>query len=93
MRPWLGRFELPQHPLTEHHEASHSGDRIAERVRDGLGVLLVTVGLAWAVLARDKIGLVIAFAGVTLLELRRPQTENAAGWRWQGADDLLVGVQ
>jgi hypothetical protein len=36
-------------------------------MRDGLGVLLVAVGLTWAVLTRDKLGLVIAFAGVTLL--------------------------
>jgi hypothetical protein len=35
-------------------------------VRDGLGVLLVAAGLAWVLLARDKLGLVIAFAGVTL---------------------------
>ena len=36
-------------------------------MRDGLGVLLVAVGLSWTVLLRDKLGLVIAFAGVTLL--------------------------
>ena len=36
-------------------------------MRDGLGVLLVAVGLTGAVLTRDKLGLVIAFAGVTLL--------------------------
>ena len=36
-------------------------------MRDGLGVLLVAVGLTWTVLLRDKLGLVIAFAGVTLL--------------------------
>jgi len=36
-------------------------------MREGLGLLLVAVGLAWAVLTRDKLGLVIAFAGVTLL--------------------------
>jgi hypothetical protein len=36
-------------------------------MRDGLGVLLVAAGLTWAVLTRDKLGLVIAFAGVTLL--------------------------
>jgi hypothetical protein len=36
-------------------------------VRDGLGVLLVAVGLAYVVLTRDKVGLVVAFAGVTLL--------------------------
>lgn len=36
-------------------------------MRDGLGVLLVAVGLAYVVLTRDKLGLVIAFAAVTLL--------------------------
>lgn len=36
-------------------------------MRDGLGVLLVVVGLSWTVLLRDKLGLAIAFAGVTLL--------------------------
>ena len=36
-------------------------------MRDGLGVLLVAAGLTWAILTRDKLGLVIAFAGVTLL--------------------------
>jgi hypothetical protein len=38
-----------------------------DRMRDGLGVFLVVVGLSWTVLVRDKLGLVIAFAGVTLL--------------------------
>jgi hypothetical protein len=36
-------------------------------MRDGLGVFLVVVGVSWTVLLRDKLGLVIAFAGVTLL--------------------------
>jgi hypothetical protein len=36
-------------------------------MRDGLGVLLVAAGLTWAVVTGDKLGLVIAFAGVTLL--------------------------
>jgi hypothetical protein len=36
-------------------------------MRDGLGVVLVAVGLTWAVLTRDQLGLVVAFAGVTLL--------------------------
>jgi hypothetical protein len=36
-------------------------------MRDGLGVLLIAAGLTYAVLTRDKLGLVIAFAGVTLL--------------------------
>jgi drug/metabolite transporter (DMT)-like permease len=36
-------------------------------MRDALGVLLVAVGLAYVVLTRDKLGLVVAFAGVTLL--------------------------
>ena len=36
-------------------------------MRDGVGVLLVTAGLAWAVLTLDKLGLVVAFAGVTLI--------------------------
>ncbi len=36
-------------------------------MRDGLGLLLVAAGLTWVVLTRDKLGLVVAFAGVTLL--------------------------
>ena len=36
-------------------------------MRDAQGVLVVAIGLGWAVFARDKLGLVIAFAGVTLL--------------------------
>lgn len=32
-------------------------------MRDALGVLLVAVGLTRAVVTRDKLGLVIAFAG------------------------------
>jgi hypothetical protein len=36
-------------------------------VRDGLGVLLVAVGLTWTLFTGDKLGLVIAFSGVTLL--------------------------
>jgi hypothetical protein len=36
-------------------------------VLDALGVLLVAAGLTWAVLTRDKLGLIVAFAGVTLL--------------------------
>jgi hypothetical protein len=36
-------------------------------VRDALGVLLVAVGLGWTLVSRDELGLVIAFAGVTLL--------------------------
>ena len=36
-------------------------------MRDGLGVLPVAVGLSWTVPVGDKLGLVIAFAGVTLL--------------------------
>jgi len=36
-------------------------------MRDALGVLLVAAGLTWAVLTGDKLGLAIAFAGVTLL--------------------------
>lgn len=34
---------------------------------DGLGVLLVAVGLTWTLLTGDKLGLVVAFGGVTLL--------------------------
>lgn len=30
-------------------------------------MLLVAVGVVWVLLTRDKLGLVIAFAGVTLL--------------------------
>jgi hypothetical protein len=36
-------------------------------VRDAVGVLLVAAGLGWAVLTLDNLGLVVAFAGVTLL--------------------------
>ena len=36
-------------------------------MRDALGVLLVAAGLTLAVLTRVKLGLVVAFAGVTLL--------------------------
>jgi hypothetical protein len=36
-------------------------------MRDALGVLLVAVGLTHAVITLDKTGLVVAFAGVTLL--------------------------
>jgi len=36
-------------------------------MRDELGVLLVAVGLTWAVMTLDKLGLVAAFAGITLL--------------------------
>lgn len=48
-------------------------------MRDGLGVLLVAVGLTYAVLTRDKLGLVIAFAGVTLLaySVLRPRLPGA----------------
>jgi len=50
-------------------------------MRDGLGVLLVAAGLTWAVLTRDKLGLVAAFAGVTLLaygvlRLGRPRPDD-----------------
>ena len=43
---------------------------------DALGVLLVAVGLAYVVLTRDKLGLAVAFAGVTLLAygVFRPRT-------------------
>lgn len=36
-------------------------------MRDSLGVFLVTAGLTWTGLLRDKAGLMIGFAGVTLL--------------------------
>ena len=32
-------------------------------MRDGLGVLLVAIGLTLTLLTRDRLGLVIAFAG------------------------------
>jgi hypothetical protein len=35
--------------------------------RGGFGVLLVAIGLTWALLTLDKLGLVVAFAGMTLL--------------------------
>jgi hypothetical protein len=53
----LTRPEMAARQKTEHHRG----------VRDGLGMLLVAAGLTWAVLTLDKLGLVIAFAGVTLL--------------------------
>lgn len=48
-------------------------------MRDGLGVLVVAVGIGWALLTRDKLGLVIAFAGVTLLAygVLRPRLPGA----------------
>lgn len=36
-------------------------------MRDALGMLLVAAGLTWAVVTLDKLGLVVAFGGVTLL--------------------------
>jgi hypothetical protein len=45
-------------------------------------VLLVTAGLTWAVLTFDKLGLVVAFAGVTLLAydvLRLGSSRSADG--------------
>jgi uncharacterized RDD family membrane protein YckC len=52
-----------------------------DRVRDALGVLLVALGLAWTLVTRDKLGLVVAFAGVTLLAVdvlrpRRPRPDD-----------------
>ena len=49
-------------------------------MRDALGVLLVAAGIAWVLLTRDKLGLVIAFAGVTLLAygVLRPRLLGAA---------------
>jgi len=42
-------------------------------------MLLVAIGLTWAVLTRDKLGLVVAFAGVTLLAygVLRPHVRSA----------------
>jgi hypothetical protein len=50
-------------------------------VRDGLGLFIVAAGLAYTLLTRDKLGLVIAFAGVTLLAYgvlkpQRPEPGN-----------------
>ena len=36
-------------------------------MRDAFGVLLVALGLGWTAITRDKLGLVVAFAGVTFL--------------------------
>ena len=36
-------------------------------MRDGLGVLLVAIGLTLTLVTRDKMGLLVAFAGITLL--------------------------
>jgi hypothetical protein len=67
----LTRRRMAAHQETEHHR----------RVRDALGVLLVAVGLTWALLTRDKLGLVIAFAGVTLLAygVLRPSRSSRPG--------------
>jgi hypothetical protein len=48
-------------------------------MRDGLGVLLVAVGLSWTVLLGDKLGLVIAFSGVTLLayDVLKPRSSSS----------------
>lgn len=42
-------------------------------------MLLVAVGIGWVLLTRDKLGLVIAFAGVTLLAygVLRPRLPGA----------------
>jgi hypothetical protein len=40
-------------------------------------VLLVPVGLSWTLVTRDKLGLVIAFAGVTLLAVGTPQRRRS----------------
>jgi len=50
-----------------------------QNVRDALGVLLVAVGLTWAVLTLDKLGLVVAFGGVTVLAygVLRPRLPGA----------------
>jgi hypothetical protein len=48
-------------------------------MRDALGVFLVAIGLSWTVLVRDKLGLVIAFAGVTLLayDVLKPRSSSS----------------
>ena len=50
-------------------------------MRDALGVFLVVTGVVAALLTRDKVWLVVAFAGVTLLAAgvlrsRRPQSSD-----------------
>lgn len=52
-------------------------------MRDGLGMVLVAVGLAWTLLSRDKLGLVVAFVGVTLLAygILRPRLLGATDGR------------
>jgi drug/metabolite transporter (DMT)-like permease len=49
-------------------------------MRDALGILLIAAGVAWVLLTRDKLGLVVAFAGVTLLAygVIRPRLPGAA---------------
>jgi hypothetical protein len=49
-------------------------------MRDTLGVFLLAAGLTWALLAGNKLGLAIAFAGVTLLAygVLRPHTSVPA---------------
>jgi hypothetical protein len=56
-------------------------------MRDGLGVLLVAVGLSWTVLLRDKLGLVIAFAGVSLLayDVLKPRSSSSESTKSWGA--------
>jgi hypothetical protein len=60
LSPFVTRGLAPRSPQTlgqvHHHE-----------MLDGLGALLVAIGLTWVLLTGDKLGLVIAFAGVTLL--------------------------
>jgi hypothetical protein len=55
-----------------------SGSLRWQSLRDGPGVLLVAVGLAWVELTRDKLGLVVAFAGVALLAygVLRPRSQQ-----------------
>jgi len=50
-------------------------------MRDGLGLLLVAAGLAVVLVVGDKLGLVIAFAGATMLAFgvlqpRRPGPDD-----------------
>ena len=50
---------------SESHEAAIQLARVGRL--DALAVALLVLGLGYSVLTRDKLGLVVAFAGVTLL--------------------------
>jgi len=54
-------------------------------VRDGFRALLVALGLIWALMTLDKLGLVVAFAGGDPCRVRRDQPSR-------GLDDGRLGT-